>query len=275
MRNIYFNASDIAALINKNPYKNSEDVIYDILCKINKEENKRELNKFNNISKNETINLLNNLHKSEEISTDNLNKFKEKLEKVKSDEENSRLNKELIEMISKDCVNAKNTDDCLKKQKSLEDKIKKNLKRSNEDIGDYLNGFINKKRGIKNEKQIIENFSKKNNVVIKENNSKLYKLKLFTKNENSFYICGKIDGIEDDTLIEIKNRKNRLFSFIPEYEKIQVEIYLRLTNMKKGKLIQNFNEEQSVFLLDSNEELWDMIINELNNVSDIILSRLD
>ena len=29
------------------------------------------------------INLLNNLHKSEEISTDNLNKFKEKLEKVK------------------------------------------------------------------------------------------------------------------------------------------------------------------------------------------------
>jgi len=275
MRNIYFNASDIAALINKNPYKNSEDVIYDILCKINKEENKRELNKFNNISKNETINLLNNLYKSEEISTDNLNKFKEKLEKVKSDEENSRLNKELIEVISKDCVNAKNTDDCLKKQKSLEDKIKKNLKRSNEDIGNYLNGFINKKRGIKNEKQIIENFSKKNNVVIKENNSKLYKLKLFTKNENSFYICGKIDGIEDDTLIEIKNRKNRLFSFIPEYEKIQVEIYLRLTNMKKGKLIQNFNEEQSVFLLDSNEELWDMIINELNNVSDIILSKLD
>ena len=38
---IYFNASEIAGLINKNKYNSQEDVIYDILCRVKKEKNTR------------------------------------------------------------------------------------------------------------------------------------------------------------------------------------------------------------------------------------------
>ena len=75
-------------------------------------------------------------------------------------------------------------------------------------------------------------------------------------------------------MIEIKNRRNHLFTFIPEYEKIQTEIYLRLTNLKKGKLIQNYNETQSSFDLVIDNKLWDMIISELKKVSYNIINEL-
>ena len=53
--------------------------------------------------------------------------------------------------------------------------------------------------------------------------------------------------------------------FIPEYEKIQTEIYFRLTNLTSGKLIQNYNDTQSSFDISLNDELWDLILSELVN----------
>ena len=56
-------------------------------------------------------------------------------------------------------------------------------------------------------------------------------MKIFDINEHTIYICGKIDGIENNELIEVKNRRNRLFEFIPLYEQIQTEVYFRLTDL--------------------------------------------
>ena len=89
----------------------------------------------------------------------------------------------------------------------------------------YIDGHINKTRGIINENKIIDKYEK-NQTKIKFNNSKLYKIKLFTFDIYEIYICGKIDGIIDDELIEIKNRRNRLFEFIPIYEQIQLKFIL-------------------------------------------------
>ena len=55
---IYYNASEIAALINKNPYKTQEETIEDLLCRIKKQNNMRDINKFNIITKDELIQLL-------------------------------------------------------------------------------------------------------------------------------------------------------------------------------------------------------------------------
>lgn len=141
-------------------------------------------------------------------------------------------------------------------------------------ITKYVEGHINKNRGIKNEQTIINNYEKKNNITIKENNSKLYKMKLFTLENNSIYICGKIDGIEDNQLIEIKNRRNRLFEFIPLYEQIQIEIYFRLTGLETGKLIQNYNDTTSEFIIKKNDSLWDNILDELRIACKIIIDQL-
>ena len=116
---------------------------------------------------------------------------------------------------------------------------------------------------------------KKNQTKIKFNNSKLYKMKLFTFDIYEIYICGKIDGIIDDELIEIKNRRNRLFEFIPIYEQIQIEIYFRLANLNKGKLIQNYNDTTSEFIITSNDTLWESIKNDIKEACTILIKQLN
>ena len=55
-----------------------------------------------------------------------------------------------------------------------------------------------------------------------------------------YFIGGKIDGITRDgkTLVEIKNRVNRLFGRPPVYENIQVQTYLHLLDIDKAFLVE-------------------------------------
>ena len=272
--NIFYNASDIAALINKNPYKTSDEIIHNILCKINKVENKTDINKFKNINNDDTLKLLNLFKKNDEITLEEFNIYEKKLNSIKNFDDKLKLDKEIIEKVSKKCINTKTTTNCLELQNKLEKNIDKILNKDTKEIKEYINGFINKKRGIKNESKIIQQYSKKYNTNIKENNSKLYKIKLFEIDKYNIYICGKIDGIENNQLIEVKNRKNRLFEFIPEYEQIQIEVYFKLTGLKKGKLIQNYNDTQSIILIEQNNDLWNIIENELKTISNKIINNI-
>ena len=99
-------------------------------------------------------------------------------------------------------------------------------------------------------------------------------MKLFTIDKYDIYVCGKIDGVLDNTLIEIKNRRNRLFEFIPIYEQIQTEIYFRLTNLENGKLIQNYNDTTSEFLIYKNEDLWTLIKTKLFQICNVLIKKL-
>ena len=120
-------------------------------------------------------------------------------------------------------------------------------KKDMKNVKEYVGGFINKQRGIKNEDNIRKTYEKINKSKVTNNNDCLYKKLIFNISDISFYICGKIDGIENNELIEIKNRRNHLFTFIPEYEKTNRNIFTFNVNLKKGKLIQNYNETQSSF----------------------------
>ena len=55
-----------------------------------------------------------------------------------------------------------------------------------------------------------------------------------------WYIGGKIDAISEDgeTVIELKNRVNRLFFRAPYYEVIQVQTYLQLLDVERGALVE-------------------------------------
>lgn len=271
---IVLNASEIAGLINKNKYNPQEDVIYDILCRVKKEKNTRDVNKLEVINKEELLELLKIFNESKLIDNNVNKEFKKEIENVKK-EDVSTLSKKILDKVSKTSINTKKTEE----SRTVQNKIEKNIKdvMKNKDITNvkkYIDGYINKTRGIVNEKKIINSYEKKNNTKISNNNSKLYKMKLFTIDNYEIYICGKIDGIENNELIEIKNRRNHLFEFIPIYEQIQTEIYFRLTNLTKGKLIQNYNNTTSEFIISSNEDLWTTIKNDLNEACKIIISQL-
>ena len=79
---IYLNASEIAGLINKNKYNPQEDVIYDIICRV-KKENKADTNKLEIISKNELLELLKVFNDSKLIEKETMITFKKELENTK------------------------------------------------------------------------------------------------------------------------------------------------------------------------------------------------
>ena len=271
---IYLNASEIAGLINKNKYNPQEDVIYDILCRIKKEKNKSDNNKLEIINKEDLIALLQFFQKSQLIDAATCIQYKDAIKNNKTNDI-TEISKSVLKKVSEKSVQTQCTGMSKTLQTNIEDNLKKVMKNKNIDkVNEYLTGHINKTRGIVNENKIIKKYEKKNNTKISDTNSKLYKMKLFDIEPHSIYICGKIDGIENNSLIEIKNRRNRLFEFVPLYEKIQTEIYFRLTNLTHGKLIQNYNDTQSSFEIEASEELWNTILSELTDACNIIVSQL-
>tara|TARA_B100000530_G_C15916735_1_gene471544 strand:- start:182 stop:937 length:756 start_codon:yes stop_codon:yes gene_type:complete len=241
MNNIYLHASEIASLIGKNPYNSVEDAIEKIKNRIQGiTEDHSKI--FNNLDITDINNIMNKLgtSTSTKITEDNKNEVIQNI-----------IDNTLIKSVD---VNDTNVSKNIEANiiNSITTATDKNI----ESIKEYINSNINKKRGINAEPTIIQKYQDNNNKKIKHNNSKLYKLYLF----DNIYLCGKIDGIEDDYLIEVKNRRNRLFKYIPEYEQVQIECYLRLTNLTKAKLIENYNELQNIQEYEQNDNLWIDII---------------
>jgi hypothetical protein len=80
-----------------------------------------------------------------------------------------------------------------------------------------------------------------------------------------FVICGKIDRIEERpdgsrTLVEIKNRTNRLFRRVVEYEFIQIQVYLQMMGLVHARLVEQYNSQVLSHPVDRDEEIW---INEI------------
>lgn len=80
-----------------------------------------------------------------------------------------------------------------------------------------------------------------------------------------FVISGRIDRIEEcpdgsRVLVEIKNRTNRLFRSVPEYENIQIQVYLHMLGLVRARLVEQYNTQVLSHEVMRDEELWDNVI---------------
>lgn len=93
----------------------------------------------------------------------------------------------------------------------------------------------------------------------------------------NFIIAGKIDGIneESNTLIEHKHRRNRLFNWVPAYEKIQILTYLKLTSLKQAQLVQDYRGETKVHDISWNKDEWNKIEDSLQGVAKVYLEMME
>lgn len=144
-----------------------------------------------------------------------------------------------------------------------------------------LNAVEDNKKISKDDKKAIQNslhqLTKTNYGQQQENNaillySQIHKLKVinqqkFVKRKIAFsdsyewHITGRIDGIrEDNVLVEIKNRVNKLFMTLKPYENVQLQIYMHLLKMKKGHLVECFKHDQetqmNVIEVDYDSKMW-------------------
>jgi len=115
------------------------------------------------------------------------------------------------------------------------------------------------KRGNIKEDNNLNKTQIKRNIVIDSRNSKMYEKELYCDPERKFNIVlrGKIDGMNDEYVVETKNRTKRLFNMIPDYEKVQLNAYMFMTGKEKSLHIECYNEDQNSVEYDFDKLFWE------------------
>lgn len=75
-----------------------------------------------------------------------------------------------------------------------------------------------------------------------------------------YVVVGRVDRIETTPdgprLVEIKNRVNRLFHRVVNYENIQVQVYLQMLGLTKARLVEQYNSQIESHEIERDDALW-------------------
>lgn len=155
----------------------------------------------------------------------------------------------------------------------IDDKIKEAIKadyenskitiKTNEKLEHEIEKIIMVERGTYFESKDIKNL----NFDIKIDRS-LKKKQLFEFEHNNIIykiiIGGRIDGyVNETTILETKHRRDRLFYFIPQYEMVQMEMYLYILDLKKCIHVENFQGLQNITEYVHDDDFLNEIKNQM------------
>lgn len=143
-------------------------------------------------------------------------------------------------------------------------------------VKDHLRKTLYTNHGTRNESKTAD--ADKANLV---EDDTFYKMDICTIEGTLYQIVGRIDRIQlnengSRTLVEIKNRANRLFGRVRDYEEIQCQTYLQmLKDIKYCRLIEQFNDERKSYLIEKDDEKWkDVIFPKLQDFCELFHSML-
>ena len=174
----------------------------------------------------------------------------------------------------------KEVEDVIKKQvmgKSLdsnlsEDQSKEKLNgvlKSMPTLSKCLEGSVKQdlrmKRGNIKEDNNLDKTEKKSNIVITDRNSQMYEKLLYSDPDGKYQVIlrGKVDGMNDEYVVETKNRARRLFNMIPEYEKVQLNAYMFMTGKEKAIHIECYNDEQNQTEYGFDKLFWESCLDKV------------
>lgn len=134
-------------------------------------------------------------------------------------------------------------------------------------VKNYKKSIINRENGLNNEQKIIDIYQNMKKVSIKDNNKNRYSIFINKNYDKLLYyttiISGLIDGIvdseEDKYIVEIKDRQNKILDSIPDYEIIQMTIYMKMTKIYKCQHIEKYKENIKMEIIKFDEHKWNMI----------------
>ena len=132
-------------------------------------------------------------------------------------------------------------------------------------------------RGNIKEDKNLDNTQKKKNIVIAGRNERVYEKILYIDPNKLFKIIlrGKVDGMNDEYVVETKNRTKRLFNMIPEYEKVQLNAYMFLVERVKSLHTENYNDTSNEVEYDFDKVFWDGCLEKIIKFTgDNIVSHL-
>ena len=99
---------------------------------------------------------------------------------------------------------------------------------------------------------------------VRDRNTQLFRHALDTVAGRRVILVGRIDGRrEDGHIVEVKERRNRLFHCIPLYEKVQLCAYMVLTGTHHAILRERFDSQCKDHAFDFDSTLWDTCLTQL------------
>ena len=127
-------------------------------------------------------------------------------------------------------------------------------------IVDEARSEMYKATGIIQEQNGMNQAAKKQGKTFEEGNKRFYRLDIPGAPYQGV-LWGLIDGFdhETNTIIEHKQRQNRLFYKIPVYERIQCFIYMKMLGVHRVQLIQTFDGQQKEHIILWDENEWEKI----------------
>ena len=86
-------------------------------------------------------------------------------------------------------------------------------------------------------------------------------------------LVGKIDGQFEDSgeVIEAKERRNRLFKQVVDYEKAQLHCYMHLTDTKVSTLRERYDDEIMEHTVEFEAGFWEEMLHKLR---DFVVERV-
>lgn len=252
MSEIFISASELAIITGHNQYKEPSEII----LKYWKRHFKQNYNDFLEKMKKESKDI-----KKEETEFETINRIAKK--------NNININ-------VKKCLNTKNTESLNKNKDEL---FKETLSKVSADdskkLKDAINRVTNTHFGIKNENKGIELYSQKTQCKVELTNTYFKKELSVIENNcgniDSWYLGGKVDGLTnidgEKTIVEIKNRVNKLFNCVRDYEKVQCFAYMYILDIKNVHLAETLksskNQNMNIINISYNDDFMDNIIEKI------------
>jgi len=115
------------------------------------------------------------------------------------------------------------------------------------EVLDHIRSRVYTSHGTRSEDKTSDKVEAEEGARLVRDNS-FYNLDVCELGDFKFVIVGKIDRIEERpdgsrVLVEIKNRTNRLFKQVVEYEMVQVQVYLQMMGLTKARLVEQYNSQ--------------------------------
>ena len=132
------------------------------------------------------------------------------------------------------------------------------------EVAEHLRSRVYTTHGTRSEDKTAEKVTVQENVKWVKDNS-FYNYDVCQLGDRKFVVTGKIDRIEESpdgskVLVEIKNRTNRLFRKVVEYEMIQVQVYLQMLGLTHARLVEQYNSQVASHDITRDEEMWQNVI---------------
>jgi YqaJ-like viral recombinase domain len=237
MTRIVLKASEIAAIIGRNQYKHRQDV-------------------------------LNEMWKKYSPST-----FKGLTKRDKA-EESLKMSVDAQRVLSSAVsIKAASSDEVQKVFAEAQEKINLDSKLNatqKAEVIEHLRSKVYTSHGSRTEDKTADKVVADTGVRLERDNA-FYTIPVCTLDDNNFVIVGKVDRIEvgpdgSRTLVEIKNRTNRLFNRVVDYENIQIQVYLQMLGLGRARLVEQYNNQVASHDVERDDDLWENeILPELNN----------